>query len=142
MLINKSEIVLHTSATNITMKRFHSVGHNISINIFYYFFPFLVDVAESVQLKDTVYKPLLCIYKNDISKETASLAAFFVSGVLHSHVAYFAFGRGVLKACLFFVTHHYLIQLEKKLVPGRNDTRSVLCNGIFARAAFGRPASP
>jgi hypothetical protein len=67
-------------------------------------------------LKDTVYKPLL-VYDVVPSKDMASLATFFVSGILHSHVAYFTFGRGVVKACLFFVVHHYLIQLEKRVVP-------------------------
>jgi hypothetical protein len=82
-------------------------------------------------LKDTVYKPLLILPNKGegVTKNMASLLVFLVSGVLHSHVAYFAFGRGAATACLFFVVQHFMIRFERKFVP---STWPKIIRGVFA----------
>ncbi|CAB9500067.1 expressed unknown protein [Seminavis robusta] len=47
------------------------------------------------------------------SRSTASLAAFAVSGILHSWVAYFMFGRGLIRACVYFVIQNPWITFER-----------------------------
>lgn len=55
----------------------------------------------NILLKETVYIPAQTYF--GCSKQVASFLAFLTSGILHSWVAYFTFGGGVLRASLFFV---------------------------------------
>jgi hypothetical protein len=65
-------------------------------------------------LKETAYIPAQTYY--GYSKRVASLLAFFTSGMLHSWVAHFTFGTGVMRACLFFVSQ----ALWMNLVEGQS----------------------
>jgi hypothetical protein len=65
-------------------------------------------------LKETVYIPAQTYY--GYSKRVASLLAFLTSGLLHSWVAHFTFGTGVVRACLFFVSQ----ALWMNLVEGQS----------------------
>mmetsp|Transcript_4469 Transcript_4469/g.8091 ORF Transcript_4469/g.8091 Transcript_4469/m.8091 type:complete len:191 (-) Transcript_4469:510-1082(-) len=62
-------------------------------------------------LKETIYIPLRR-YGN-YSVVSASLAAFAMSGVLHSWVAYVTFGQGIVRACAFFVIQVPWIAMEQ-----------------------------
>jgi hypothetical protein len=64
-------------------------------------------------LTETVYVPVQQFYS---SKEIAITATFAVSGVLHAWVAYFTFGRGVVRAFVFFLLQVPGILLERKFL--------------------------
>lgn len=57
---------------------------------------------------------------------TASLAAFGTSGICHLWVAYFTFGRGVLRAWVFFLVQVPWIVLENSVFPclGRSSSNN------------------
>jgi hypothetical protein len=64
-------------------------------------------------LRETVFIPAQNYY--DCSKQVASVLAFTTSGILHSWVAYFTFGGGVVRASLFFVSQALWInQVEQR----------------------------
>ena len=75
-------------------------------------------------LKETVYIPAQNYY--NCSKAGASLAAFFTSGVLHSWVAHFTFGRGVVRASLFFVSQAVWIYIVEGHSSYRNGIPPIL----------------
>ena len=64
-------------------------------------------------LKETVYAPLR---KLGHSRELSTLAAFGVSGILHSWVSYITFGKGVVRAFAFFVVQVPWIIIERRFL--------------------------
>lgn len=73
-------------------------------------------------LKETVFIPAQNYY--DCSKQVASVLAFTTSGILHSWVAYFTFGGGVVRASLFFASQALWINQVEQREWYRNSFRS------------------
>ena len=84
-------------------------------------------------LKETVYLPAQNYY--GCSKHVASLLAFFTSGLLHSWVAHFSFGGGVVRACLFFVSQALWMNAVEGQAWYRDSLPSV-CKATFTICYF------
>jgi hypothetical protein len=66
----------------------------------------------STLLKDSVFSPLL---SSGVSPATSAFAAFFVSGLLHTHIVHVVFGRGTLPTLSFFLLHGAACAVDAKL---------------------------
>lgn len=74
-------------------------------------------------LKETVYLPAQNVY--GLSKRTASLATFAVSGLLHVYVVHFTFQTGYLRAFVWFIAQHYWIYLVEETNEWKELPRAV-----------------
>ena len=81
-------------------------------------------------LRESVFEPLRT--QAGWSPQAASFASFFVSGLLHMHVAYSAFRRKVVPSLAFFLLHGAACGLEDK-IGWRKLPRPV---GILLTQAF------